>query len=594
MQGVRSARKLPPVRVAGRPGRARVSPAGSVDWRPSDPSAAAPGAAPWPSSRSGCSATRCCAPRRVPVDGLRQGAAAAGRGPHRHHARGARRRAGGAADRRRAAGVHLVRRRRARPPGQPGARPVRGGAGRPRGLPVDPGPRPSTARRALRVVATRLRHARRAGHASRATSCWPGRSSTRPTTSTACCSSTGSTAETRKRGDEGDPRGRVVRRRAARPSRSRPHPTTASASDAGRLRGHARSRRCPRSRRSPPAGTSWSAWSPGPTRRPAAGRRLVASPVAQRAEELGVPVLKPEPPARPGVPGRAGRAGAGLLPGRRLRRAAARSARSTSRRTAGSTCTSRCCPPGAAPRRCSTRCGPATRSPAPPRSGSSQELDAGPTFGVMTETVRPDRHRRRPAGAARRGRGRAAGPHPRRHRGRHPGGPRAARRGRQPGPEDRRRGRRGRLDRAGRRRRPPGPGVHPGAGRLDDVRRPHRDRGPPAARLEPGRADDPRPRLDRACSACCWSGSSPSTSSPSASPPRPGKIDQQHRRRSNRRTRSCAAATPQRSGSARVRHDAAALGLAMPDHRRDRATSRPARDDVAVAAAAPRRRRPGY
>ena len=40
-------------------------------------------------------------------------------GPHRHDARGARRRPGRAADRRRAAGLHLARRRRARPPGQP-------------------------------------------------------------------------------------------------------------------------------------------------------------------------------------------------------------------------------------------------------------------------------------------------------------------------------------------------------------------------------------------------------------------------------------------------------------------------------------------
>ena len=38
--------------------------------------------------------------------------------------------------------------------------------------------------------------------------------------------------------------------------------------------------------------------------------------------------------------------------------------------TAGSTCTSRCCRPGAGPRPCSTRSWPATRSPAPPRSAS--------------------------------------------------------------------------------------------------------------------------------------------------------------------------------------------------------------------------------
>ena len=38
-----------------------------------------------------------------------------------------------------------------------------------------------------------LQHVRRAGDRSRAASCWPAASSTRPTTSTACCSSTGST-----------------------------------------------------------------------------------------------------------------------------------------------------------------------------------------------------------------------------------------------------------------------------------------------------------------------------------------------------------------------------------------------------------------
>ena len=49
-----------------------------------------------------------------------------------------------------------------------------------------------------------------------------------------------------------------------------------------------------------------------------------------------------------------------------------RSPRSTSRATGGSTCTSPCCRPGAAPPRCSGRCGPATRSPARRRSASSR------------------------------------------------------------------------------------------------------------------------------------------------------------------------------------------------------------------------------
>ena len=53
------------------------------------------------------------------------------------------------------------------------------------------------------------------------------------------------------------------------------------------------------------------------------GRRLVASPVAQRAEELGVPVLKPEHPRDPDFQAALRDARPGLLPGGGLRRAAA-------------------------------------------------------------------------------------------------------------------------------------------------------------------------------------------------------------------------------------------------------------------------------
>ena len=218
------------------------------------------------------------------------------------------------------------------------------------------------------------------------------RSSTRPTTSTACCSSTGWTAETRKAGDEGDPRGRVVRRPDRRPSRCRPHPTRRlRRSDAAWSSPARRRRPLPalRGGRRQPR-TRWSPWSPAPTPRPAAAARLVASPVAQRAEAA----------RRAGAQAGAARATRTFQrrAARRWPRTAARwwptarccrRARSTSRRTAGSTCTSRCCPPGAVPRRCSTRCWPATRSPARPRSGSCRALDAGPTFGVVTEPVRP-------------------------------------------------------------------------------------------------------------------------------------------------------------------------------------------------------------
>ena len=178
----------------------------------------------WPSSPSACSATRCCAQRAARGRRLRQGAAHAGRGPHRHHARRPRRRPRRPADRRRAAGVHLERRRRGRPPGQPGARPVRGDPGRPRGLPVDPRPDASTAGGRCRVVAHGLRHARRAGHDRGLRAAGPGdpardrpprrRALPRPARPARPAS-----------GDEGDPRVRVVRPASRRRSRCRPHPT---------------------------------------------------------------------------------------------------------------------------------------------------------------------------------------------------------------------------------------------------------------------------------------------------------------------------------------------------------------------------------
>ena len=91
------------------------------------------------------------------------------------------------------AGLHLRRRRRGRPPHQPGPRPVqRGDDGRRRGLPVasracrssSSGPNASSPP-GRTCTATRCR--------SRAPATSRGRSSTRPTTSTASCSSTGST-----------------------------------------------------------------------------------------------------------------------------------------------------------------------------------------------------------------------------------------------------------------------------------------------------------------------------------------------------------------------------------------------------------------
>ena len=58
-----------------------------------------------------------------------------------------------------------------------------------------------------------------------------------------------------------------------------------------------------------------------PTPRPAAAARLAASPVAELAEAAGIEVLQPARPREPEFLDRLAELGAGLLPGRRLRRA---------------------------------------------------------------------------------------------------------------------------------------------------------------------------------------------------------------------------------------------------------------------------------
>ena len=120
------------------------------------------------------------------------------------------------------------------------------------------------------------------------------------------------------------------------------------------------------------------------------GRRLAPSPVAEAAEALGVPVLKPGHPREPDFQDGAARARARRLPGRGLRRPAAAVGARHPDAAAGSTCTSRCCRPGAAPHPCSTRSGRATTSPGATTFRIVKELDAGPTYGLMTETIRPD------------------------------------------------------------------------------------------------------------------------------------------------------------------------------------------------------------
>ncbi len=236
------------------------------------------------------------------------------------------------------------------------------------------------------------------------------------------------------------------------------------------------------------------------------GRRLTASPVGRRGEELGVPVLKPAHPRDP-------------------------ASRTTLRALAPD-----CCPVvayGALIPRSALDIPehgwvnlhfsvlPAWRGAAPVQhalwagdevTGATtfrivEALDAGPTFGLMTQLVRARRHRRHPARHPRRGRRRPAGGDPRRHRRRIAGGPRAARGGPQPGPEDHRRRRPRRLARARRRRRPPGPGLHARPRRVVDVRR-GADQGRTGAHR-------PRPRAARARACSPW----PRTPCTSAPPP---------------------------------------------------------------------------
>ena len=411
---------------------------GRPDRRWADRPAASLDSSPWPSSPSACSATRPAQPRDR-GGRLRQGAAPARRGPHRHHARRARRRPRRAADRRRAAGLHLARRRRGRPPGQPGARAVRGEAGRAGGLPVASPSWPSSAGARCRW--------------------WPPAS----TCTASRCTIEGSAMLARAlqhetdhldgvlfvdrldaRGaqgrDEGDPRVGVVRRSRSRSSRSPRTPPAGSRCDplmrvvfAGTPEvGAAR-----RSRRSPPPATSWSASSPGPTRRAGRGRTLVRQPGRRcAASELGVPVLKPGAPPRPRLPG-----------------GAARASRPTAARWWP---TARCCrsraldiPPhgwvnlhfsvlpawrGAAPvqhahlgRRRGHR-----RHHLPDRQGARRR----PDLRRDDRADPPDRHRRRPARPARRGRRRPARRHPRRHRGRRRSRPGRSRRTGSASPQD--------------------------------------------------------------------------------------------------------------------------------------------------------------
>ena len=127
-----------------------------------------------------------------------------------------------------------------------------------------------------------------------------------------------------------------------------------------------------------------------PDARAGRGRTLAPSPVKEVALEHGIEVLTPPTPARPRLPRRGWSSSrptaarwsptAPSCPGRR----------STCRPTAGSTCTSRCCPAwrGAAPVQRALMAGDDV-------TGATtfvleEGLDTGPVLGTLTETVRAD------------------------------------------------------------------------------------------------------------------------------------------------------------------------------------------------------------
>ena len=117
------------------------------------------------------------------------------------------------------------------------------------------------------------------------------------------------------------------------------------------------------------------------------GRKSEPSPISALAREAGIELLTPATARDPEFVAQA------RPNSRRTRRPWSPTERScgstcwTSRPTAGSTCTSRCCRPGAARLPCRQRSGPATTSPARPPSGWKPGLDTGPVYGLVTEAI---------------------------------------------------------------------------------------------------------------------------------------------------------------------------------------------------------------
>lgn len=119
------------------------------------------------------------------------------------------------------------------------------------------------------------------------------------------------------------------------------------------------------------------------------GRRLVASPVAQRAEELGIPVLKPEHPKDPDFQAELAALAPEACPVVAYGALLPQSALDIPAHGWINLHFS-CLPAwrGAAPVQHAIRAGDEVTGATTFRI--VKELDAGPTFGVMTERIRPD------------------------------------------------------------------------------------------------------------------------------------------------------------------------------------------------------------
>ena len=135
----------------------------------------------------------------------------------------------------------------------------------------------------------------------------------------------------------------------------------------------------PRCGRSPPPATTSSSSSPAPTGGAGGAARLSPSPVKAAAAELGLPVTHDIDDLLDGR----------RRPRRRRRLRADHQAARPRRRSRWSTCTSRCCRDGAARRRSSGRCWPATTSPACASWASRKASTPAPVYARREVPIGP-------------------------------------------------------------------------------------------------------------------------------------------------------------------------------------------------------------